>query len=219
MRGDCARACYESRDVADCRAGFFQEFYRFVEVRRGFAGIAYDKVCAEREFAETFRKGVGECRIVACGVAAVHCFENSLAPALDGNVNKLVNALVRKAVQERFLIAEHMAWVAHAEADAVIAAHMRENPLREFGKVCADVKAVAGAVLAGELDFKATVIDERLDLIDDGVWRKAVESAFDEMCAAEGAGIEAALFDVHDADVGRFAKDVVTARFYGFGRG
>jgi hypothetical protein len=66
---------------------------------------------------------------------------------------------------------------------------MRQNPLREFGEVCADVKAVAGAVLAGELDFEATIIDERLDLIDDNVRCKTVESAFDEMRAAESAGV------------------------------
>ena len=122
-------------------------------------------------------------------------------------MNKLVNAFIRKAVEQRFLIAENVSRITHAETDAVFAAHVRENSLREFGEVCADVKTVTGAVLAGELDFEATVIDERLDLIDDNVRRKAVESAFDEMCAAEGAGVQTALFDVHDADVGRFAKD------------
>ena len=101
-----------------------------------------------------------------------------------------------------------MARIAHAEADAVIAVHVREDSLREFSEIRADVKTVAGAVLAGELDFEATVIDERLDLIYDSLGRKAVEAAFDEMGAAEGASVETAFFDVHDADERGFAKDV-----------
>ena len=63
--------------------------------------------------------------------------------------------------------------------------------------------------MAGELDFEATVIDERLDLIDDGVWCEAVEASFNQVRAAKGAGVEAAFFDVHDADVWRFAQDVM----------
>ena len=81
--------------------------------------------------------------------------------------------------------------------------------MREFGKICADVETVAGAVLAGQLDFEATVIDERLDLIDNGVGCKAVKATFDKMRAAERAGVEAAFFDVHNADKRRLAKDVV----------
>ena len=65
--------------------------------------------------------------------------------------------------------------------------------------------------MACELDFEATVIDERLDLIDDIVWRKAMEASFDEVRAAEGAGVEAAFFDVYDADEWRFAKNVLVA--------
>ena len=101
-----------------------------------------------------------------------------------------------------------MARIAHAEADAVIAVHVREDSLREFGEICADVKAVAGTVLAGELDFEATVIDERLDLIYDGLGRKAVEASLDEMCTAKRTGVKTAFFDVHDADEWGFTKDV-----------
>jgi hypothetical protein len=101
-----------------------------------------------------------------------------------------------------------MARIPHAEADAVIAVHVRQDSLRELGEVRADVKAVAGAVLAGELDFEASVIDERLDLIDDIVWRKAVEAAFDEVRTAECTSVQTAFFDVHDSDERRFAKDV-----------
>lgn len=78
--------------------------------------------------------------------------------------------------------------------------------MREFGEIGADVETVAGAVLAGQLDFEATVIDERLDLIDNGVGRKAVKATFDKMRAAERAGVEAAFFDVHNADKRRLAK-------------
>jgi hypothetical protein len=101
-----------------------------------------------------------------------------------------------------------MARIAHAEADAVIAVHVCEDSLREFSEIRADVKTVAGAVLAGELDFETTVIDERLDLIHDGLGRKAVEASFDEMGAAKGACVETAFFDVHDADERGFAKDI-----------
>jgi hypothetical protein len=101
-----------------------------------------------------------------------------------------------------------MARIAHAEADAVIAVHVCEDSLREFSEIRADVKTVAGAVLAGELDLEATVIDERLDLIYDSLGRKAVEAAFDEMCAAKGACVETAFFDVHYAYERGFAKDV-----------
>ena len=104
-----------------------------------------------------------------------------------------------------------MARVSHAESDAVIAVHVSKDSLREFGKVRADVKTVAGAVLACKLNFEATVIDECLDLIDNRVWRKAVETALDEMRAAKSSGVEAAFFDVHDADEWRFAKDVLVA--------
>ena len=207
-RGDGAWTRNESRDVADGRASLFQKRERVVEIGCGFAGVAYDKVCAERELVESFVKGVGEGGVVACGVATVHRFEHVFAAALHGNMDKLVDAFVREAVEERFLIAEYMARISHAEADAVIAVDVRQDALREFGEVCADVKAVAGAVLAGELDFEASVIDERLDLIDDIVWRKAVEAAFDEVRAAECASVQAAFFDVHDADEWRFAKDV-----------
>lgn len=141
-------------------------------------------------------------------MAAVHRLEHVFAAALDGNVDELVNAIIREAIQKCFLIAEDMARIAHAEADAVIAVHVCEDSLREFSEIRADVKTVAGAVLAGELDLEATVIDERLDLIHDGLRRKAVEASFDEMRTAEGASVETAFFDVHDADERGFAKDV-----------
>ena len=144
-------------------------------------------------------------------MAAVHCFEYVFATALHRNVNEFVNAFVCETIEQCFLIAEHMARVSHAESDAVIAVHVSKDSLREFGEVRADVKTVAGAVLAGQLYFEATVIDERLDLIDNRVWRKAVETALDEMRAAKGAGIEATFFDVHDANEWRFAKDVCGA--------
>ena len=96
---------------------------------------------------------MGEGCVVASCVAAVHRLEHVFAAALDGNVDELVNAIIREAIQKRFLIAEDMARIAHAEADAVIAVHVREDSLREFGEIRADVEAVAGAVLAGELDF------------------------------------------------------------------
>ena len=35
-----------------------------------------------------------------------------------------------------------------------------------------------------------------------------MEASFDEMCAAKGARVETAFFDVHDADERGFAKDV-----------
>ena len=158
---------------------------------------------------------MGESGVVSCGMATVHRFEHMFASALDGNVDELVNVIVRETIQERFLIAKNMPWVSHAQTDAVIAVYVRQDSLREFCKICADVKAVAGAVLTGELDFKASIIDERLDLIDNCVGSKAVEAAFDEMCAAEGACVEAAFFDVHDADERRFSKDVAIARNYG----
>ena len=151
---------------------------------------------------------MGEGGVVACGVATVHRLEHVFAATLDGNVDELVNAIIREAIQKCFLIAEDMARIAHAEADAVIAVHVRQDSLREFGEIRTDVEAVAGAVLSGKLDFEATIIDERLDLIYDGLGRKAVETAFDEMRAAEGASVEAAFFDVHDADERGFAKDV-----------
>ena len=141
-------------------------------------------------------------------MAAVHRLEHVFTAALDGNVDELVNAIIRKAIQKRFLIAEDMARIAHAEADAVIAVHVREDSLREFSEIRADVKTVAGAVLAGELDLEATVIDKRLDLIHDGLGCKAVETSFDEMRAAKGACVKTAFFDVHDADERGFAKDV-----------
>ena len=141
-------------------------------------------------------------------MAAVHCFEYVFATALHRNVNEFVNAFVCETIEQCFLIAEHMARVPHAESDAVIAVHVREDSLCEFGEVRADVKTVAGAVLAGQLDFEATVIDERLDLIDYIVGRKAVEASFDEMRAAKGACVKTAFFDVHDADERGFAKDV-----------
>jgi hypothetical protein len=122
-------------------------------------------------------------------VAAVHRFEDVFASALDWDVDELVNAFVRKAVEECFLVAEDVTRVSHAEADAVIAADVRQDSLREFRKIRADVKSVAGAVLAGELDFEASVIDERLDLIDYGLRRKAVEPAFDEVRAAKSTGV------------------------------
>ena len=80
-------------------------------------------------------------------------FKSVNAAALDGNVDELVNAIIREAIQKRFLIAEDMARIAHAEADAVIAVHVCEDSLREFGEIRADVKTVTGAILAGELDF------------------------------------------------------------------
>ena len=141
-------------------------------------------------------------------MAAVHRLEHVFTAALDGNVDELVNAIIREAIQKRFLIAENMARIAHAEADAVITVHVREDSLSEFGEIRADVKTVAGAVLARKLDLEATVIDECLDLIHDGLGRKAVETAFDEMRTAKGASIETAFFDVHDADERGFAKDV-----------
>ena len=96
---------------------------------------------------------MGEGCVVACGVTAVHRLEHVFAAALDGNVDELVNAIIREAIQERFLIAEDMARIAHAEADAVIAVHVRQDSLSEFGEIRADVKTVAGAVLARKLDF------------------------------------------------------------------
>ena len=86
-------------------------------------------------------------------MAAVHRLEHVFTAALDGNVDELVNAIIREAIQERFLIAEDMARIAHAEADAVIAVHVRQDSLSEFGEIRADVKTVAGAVLARKLDF------------------------------------------------------------------
>ena len=132
---------------------------------------------------------MGEDCVIAGGVAAVHRFEDVFASALHGNMDKLVDAFVRKAVEECFLVAEDVTRVSHAEADAVIAADVRQDSLREFRKIRADVKAVAGAVLAGKLDFEASVIDKRLDLIDYGLRHKAVEPAFDEVRAAKSAGV------------------------------
>ena len=67
---------------------------------------------------------MGEGCVVARCVATVHRFENSLAPALDGNVDKLVNSFVCETVQQSFLITENVARVAHAETDAVIPVHV-----------------------------------------------------------------------------------------------
>ena len=209
--GDGAGPCDEPGDVTHGRASFFQQFKRLVEIFRGLSGVADDQIGAERELAEAFRESVGEGCVVACGVPAVHRLENLFATALDGNMDKLVEALVCETVEQSFLITEDVAWVAHAEANAVIPVHVRQYSLREFGEIRADVKAVAGAVLAGELDLEASVIDESLDLIDNRAWSKTVEAAFDQVRAAEGAGIKASFFDVHDADVGRFAKDVLVA--------
>lgn len=117
-------ACYESRDVADCRARFFQNVQRVVEIFRSLSGIANDKVCAERELAKALVEFVGENGVILCGVAAVHRLEYAFAPTLYRYVDELVNAFVREAIEQRFLIAEDMARVAHAEANAVIAVHM-----------------------------------------------------------------------------------------------
>ena len=152
-RGDGAWARDKTRDVADGRASFFEKLSRIVEMCGSVAGRADDKIGAERELAESLGKGVGEGCVVACCVATVHRLEHVFAAALDGNVDELVNAVIREAIQKRFLIAEDMARIAHAEADAVIAVHVREDSLREFGEIRADVKTVTGAILAGELDF------------------------------------------------------------------
>ena len=124
MRGDGAGPCDEPGDVTHCRASFFQKLKRVVEVFCRLAGVADDEVCAERELAEAFRESMGEGCVVARCVATVHRFENSLAPALDGNVDKLVNSFVCETVQQSFLITENVARVAHAETDAVIPVHV-----------------------------------------------------------------------------------------------
>lgn len=124
MRGDGAGPCDEPGDVTHGRASFFQKLKRVVEVFCRLAGVADNEVCAESELAEALRESMGEGCIVACCVATVHRFENSLAPALDGNVDKLVNTFVCETVEQCFLITENVARIAHAEADAVISVYM-----------------------------------------------------------------------------------------------
>ncbi len=206
-----AGTCDETRDVADGRACRLEKFEGVVEVFGRLSGEADDQVGAERKTAESFREVPGEGDVVFDGVAAVHRLECAFAPALHRDVDELVDALVCETVEQRFFVADDVARVSHAEADAVAAVHVREDLLREAGEVRADVKAVAGAVLPGQLDFEATVVDEGLDLVDDGVCVKAVEASFDEVRAAKSAGVEAAFFDVHDADEWRFAEDVLVA--------
>ena len=102
-----------------------------------------------------------------------------------------------------------MSWVSHAEAHLVIAGNMHEDALREGGEIRADIEPVAGAVLPGQLDFGASVGHEALDLLDDAFGGIALESSLHEMRAAERAGIEATLLNVHDTHERRFAENVV----------
>ena len=143
----------------------------------------------------------------AVSVSIRAAVEDAVASALHGNVDKLVETVVLETFPERICVLLHVARVSHAEAYPVVAGNMRENVLREFCKVCPDVGPVAGAVLAGKLDFGAAVSYELFDLLDDSFGSVAFEMSFHEVRAAERACVETAFLDIHDTCERRFAKD------------
>ena len=204
--GGSPRAGDKAGDVADCGAGLFDEAESLFEVALSLAREADDEVGAEREPREARVEQGGETAEVFGGMLAVHREQYAVAAALDRDVDELVEPFVGKAVQECFQVRRHMARIAHAESDLVVPGDLCEDFLDEFGEVCADVKAVAGAVLPGELDFVAAVVYKGVDLFDDKFGRKAVQAPLHEARAAEGAGVHAAFFDVHDAGKRRFSQ-------------
>lgn len=186
---DCPRAGDEPRDVADCWSRVFQQFEGILKVAFRFSGMPYDEVGAERKVGIALGEFMCKVGVVLYGMAPVHGSEDVFAAALDGQVEELVDSFVGECVEKRFLVALYMARIPHSESKVVVATYAEKNLLCKFGEICADVEAVAGAVLPGQLDFVAAVIDEGLYLFNDEIAIEAFEAAFDKVCAAEGAGI------------------------------
>ena len=139
-------------------------------------------------------------------MAAVHRFQCAVASALHGNVYELVDTFVAETIQKAVRIPYHVPRVSHPEAQPVIAGNVHEDALRELREIRSGIESVAGAVLPGKLDFEATVVHEVCDLLDDAFGGETSEASLHEVRAAEGAGVQASFFDVHDAHIGRFTE-------------
>ena len=93
-------AGHEPRNIADGGAGFLQQVKGLLKVGVCFAGESHNQVCTEGEQREFFLQLQRKVTEVLYGVLAVHELQNALAPALDRNVQELVEPFVLKTFQQ-----------------------------------------------------------------------------------------------------------------------
>ena len=205
-----------AEDACAFEFGIADEVEEFGEVFFGFAGEADDESGADGEAGDAGAHAVDEVADVVAGGFALHGSEHAVGDVLEGDIDVASDLGGIGDGADEFVAP--VGWVGVEETDPEVAFDGIEGADERgetfaFGAidgaawVRADVfpfiHAEVGGVLADEIDFADTGLDELGDLADDAVLGAAAVAAADAGDDAERAGVVAALGDFDVGGVSR----------------